>query len=66
MKTLDIIAAILVIIGGLNWGSIGLFDINFVSAIFGHIPELLRVVYVLVGLGAIYQIVQCKGIQERW
>lgn len=66
MKTLDIIAAILVIIGGLNWGLVGAFDFNLVQTLFGSLPLLVKAIYILVGLAAIYQIVQCKGIQERW
>ncbi len=66
MKTLDVIAAILVIIGGLNWGLIGLFDFNLVEFLFAQVPVLVRIIYSVVGLAALYQIVQFKGIQDRW
>lgn len=54
MKTLNLVTLILVIIGGLNWGLIGLFDYNLVSAIFG---TFARLIYVIVGLSALYQLV---------
>ena len=55
-NTLDWIALVLVIIGGLNWGLVGLFSFNLVDAILGGIPILARIVYVLVGLSAAYMI----------
>ena len=55
-KTLDLIAQILVIIGGLNWGLVGLLNMNVVDMIFGFMPLLATVVYVLVGLSALYMI----------
>ena len=55
MLVLDRIALILTIIGGLNWGSIGLFRYDIVAAIFGgQTATLSRVVYTLVGLAAIW------------
>lgn len=54
--TLDYIALILVIIGGLNWGLVGAFNFNLVQFIFGSIPSLARLVYGIVGLSAIYSI----------
>lgn len=56
MNTVDWIAAVLVIIGGLNWGLVGLFSFDLVEAILGSIPVLQRIVYVLVGLSALYMI----------
>lgn len=54
MKALKIIALILVIIGGLNWGLVGLFDFDLVAAIFGAMSVISRIIYILVGLSAIY------------
>lgn len=51
---LDWTALILLIIGGLNWGLVGIFDFNLVSAIFGDMSALSRIIYTLVGLSAIY------------
>jgi uncharacterized protein len=58
MKSLKNIALILVIIGGLNWGLVGLLGFNLVSAIFGTLSLLSRIVYILVGLSAIYLAVE--------
>lgn len=55
-NALDWIALILVIIGGLNWGLIGLSDYNLVDAIFGTASVGSAIVYVLVGLAALYSI----------
>ena len=55
-NTLDWIALVLVIIGGLNWGLVGLFQFDLVKAILGSIPVLQNIVYVLVGLAAAYMI----------
>jgi hypothetical protein len=54
LNTLDWIALVLVIVGGLNWGLVGAFDFNLVDSIFGEGSALSRIVYVLVGLSAIY------------
>ena len=57
MKALDMITLILVIIGGLNWGLVGLFQFDLVAAIFGGVDRIItRIIYVLVGLSALYQI----------
>jgi len=57
MKALNLITLVLVIIGGLNWGLVGAANFDLVAAIFGEGSALSRVVYVLVGLSALYQIV---------
>jgi len=54
VKTLKIISIILVIVGGLNWGLVGLFNFDLVAAIFGAMSSLSKIVYVLVGLAAVY------------
>ena len=54
LGTLEWIALILVIIGGINWGLIGLFNFNLVDFLFGTMSTLSRIVYSLVGLSAIY------------
>ncbi len=55
-ETLYWIALILVVIGGINWGLIGLFNFNLITAIFG-IGTITTIIYVLVALAAIYLIV---------
>ncbi|HEX3037355.1 MAG TPA: DUF378 domain-containing protein [Thermodesulfobacteriota bacterium] len=67
MKTLDVIAAVLLVVGGLNWGLVGFFQFDLVAAIFGGQDAVLsRIVYSLVGLCALYQAIQWKAIQRRW
>lgn len=53
LNALDWIAMILVIVGGLNWGLVGAANFNLVAAIFGT-TALAKIVYILVGLSAIY------------
>ena len=53
----SIIALILVIIGGLNWMVVGIFNFNVVDWVFAMVPWLATVVYILVGLAANYMIV---------
>lgn len=55
-SALDWIAMILVIVGGLNWGLVGLLEMDLVKLIFGSIPMLMKLVYILVGLSALYMI----------
>ena len=57
MKFINILTLILVIVGGLNWGLVGLFGFDLVAAIFGAGSMLSRLVYILVGLSAAWQIV---------
>jgi len=57
LNVLDWIALILIIIGGLNWGLVGLFNFDLVAAIFGDMSVLSRIIYVLVCLSAIYLVV---------
>lgn len=67
MKTLDIVTAVLLVIGGLNWGLWGFFQFDLVAALFGgQSAPLARVVYGLVGLAAVYQAISLPAIQRRW
>ncbi|MGG1312789.1 DUF378 domain-containing protein [Cohnella laeviribosi] len=55
MKTLNVISLILVILGGLNWLSVGLFEYDVVSEIFGGSAEVgSKIVYIIVGVAALY------------
>ena len=58
LRGLDFVALILLVIGGLNWGLVGIFDWNLVRAIFGDLTILSRIVYILVGLAAVYAAVR--------
>jgi uncharacterized membrane protein YuzA (DUF378 family) len=65
MKAVDIITLILVIIGGINWGLIGAFEYNLVNAIFGGVPVLERIIYILVGLSALWQLIPLGRLLSR-
>jgi uncharacterized membrane protein YuzA (DUF378 family) len=56
MKPLNLITLVLAIIGGLNWGLVGLANVDVVAALFGAGSGLSRAIYVIVGLSALYQI----------
>jgi uncharacterized membrane protein YuzA (DUF378 family) len=62
---MDWIAMILLIVGGLNWGLVGLADFDLVAALFGEGSGLSRVVYVLVGLAALYSIYTTTKMGRR-
>lgn len=66
LKGIDIIAGILLILGGLNWGMIGFFHIDVIGTIFGVGTAATRVAYALVGLSALYEAVLMKNIWRRW
>lgn len=54
LNVFDWIALILVIVGALNWASVGLFDYDFVATVFGAMTSVTRTIYVLVGLSGLY------------
>lgn len=56
MNAIDWIAMVLMIVGGINWGLVGLLNFDLVAAIFGPMTMASRVVYGLVGLAALYGI----------
>jgi hypothetical protein len=66
MKKMDVVMAVLLVVGGLNWGLVGLLNFDLVASLFGDMSVVSRMVYALVGLGAIYQALQWKSIQRRW
>jgi uncharacterized protein len=70
MKKLDVLAAALVIVGGLNWGLVALAEFDLVATLggldFGETNAASRLVYGLVGLAAVYQIAQQAAIRRRW
>lgn len=70
MKKLDILAAVLVVIGALNWGMVAIAHFDLVATLFGmkfgEVSTLSAIVYGLVGLAGLYQGVSFKAIQQRW
>ncbi len=67
MRTLDVSAAVLVVIGGINWGLVGLLGLNPIAGLLGgDAGAFTRLAYVAVGSAALYQVVNLRRIQERW
>lgn len=64
LNILDIIALVLVIVGGINWGLVA-FNFNLVEMIFGSLPWLVTLVYLLVGLAAIYLAVMFPKVERK-
>jgi uncharacterized membrane protein YuzA (DUF378 family) len=65
LKIIDWVAVVLVIIGGINWGLIGLFAFNLVGLIFGEMAWFTRLLYLLVGAAAVYMAVQAPKLGRR-
>jgi uncharacterized protein len=70
MKKLDILAAVLLVVGGLNWGLVAVAEFDLVAKLvgleFGQTNAASRIVYGLVGAAAVYQIAQQHAIRSRW
>lgn len=66
MRTLDVMAAILVVVGAMNWGLVGAAHFDLVASLFGAGSVLTSTVYAVVGLAGLYQALQWKAIQRRW
>jgi len=66
MRTVDVIAAVLVVVGAMNWGLVGAAHTDLVALLCGAGSILSSVVYVVVGLSGLYQALQWKAIQRRW
>lgn len=70
MKKLDILAAVLVAVGGINWGLVALAELDLVATIvgleLGETNAASRLVYGLVGIAAVYQVLQQHAIRRRW
>lgn len=70
VKKLDVLAAVLVVVGALNWGLVAIAKFDLVAALFGmrfgETSALTATVYGLVGLAGVYQGLGWKGVQRRW
>lgn len=64
MKIINLLASLLLVIGGINWGLVGIVDLDIVSTLFGDMSSISRIIYGLVGASAILQIVQGKIFDE--
>jgi uncharacterized protein len=70
MKQIDIAAAVLVVVGALNWGMVAAARFDLVAALFGmrfgEVSPLSAIVYGLVGVAGGYQALFWKRVQTRW
>ena len=66
MKKLDVVAAVLLVVGGLNWGVIAVGGPDLVASLFGGGSAVSRLVSGLVGVSALWLAMQWKAIQHRW
>ena len=57
MNVIIFIAKVLVIVGALNWGLVGIMNFDLIERIFGHMTTISRVLYILVGISAIFLVV---------
>lgn len=64
MAVLNKITLLLLVVGGLNWGLVGLLNFDLVAAIFGEMSLLSRLVYSLVGISALYQLIPLFGGED--
>ena len=66
MRILNTLTLVLLIVGGLNWGLVGLFNFDLVATLFGEMSPVSRIVYALVGLSALWQLIPLfKGSETR-
>lgn len=65
MRNLDLASAVLMFIGAINWGFVGIFDVNLID-FFIENPLGDRLLYSLIGLSAVYKAVYWKSIRVRW
>jgi len=65
MKKLDILSAIFLLIGGINWGLVGLFDFDLIQYVFAK-TWIDRVIYIVIGFSALYRIINWQSIKGRW
>ena len=70
MKVIDVVAAVLVLVGALNWGLVATARFDLVAALFGlsfgQVSALTGVVYGMVGAAGLYQALFWKRVQGRW
>lgn len=65
LSTLDWIALILLVIGGLNWGLVGALNFDLVEMLFGDMSVVSRIVYVLVGISGIYMLFELGKLRRE-
>lgn len=56
MKVFDLVVLVLVIVGAINWGLVGAFNVDLVAVLFGTMPVVAKIVYILVGVAGLYML----------
>jgi uncharacterized membrane protein YuzA (DUF378 family) len=64
MKKLNVISAIIMWIGGINYLLIGAINLNLIALVFGEEPVLVRIAFILFGLATVYQIFHCRACKK--
>ncbi|MFZ2149919.1 MAG: DUF378 domain-containing protein [Minisyncoccia bacterium] len=65
LNAVDYIALVLVVVGGLNWGLVGILKFDLVATLFGDMSGISRIVYALVGLSAVYVAVSLGQLARK-
>jgi len=65
LNVVDWIALALVIVGGLNWALVGIFKFDLVAWIFGDMAVVSRIVYILVGVAAVYMVIIAAKLGKK-
>ncbi len=65
MSLINKLTLVLLVVGGLNWGLVGLLEFDLVAALFGEMSALSRIVYALVGASALWQLIPLFAGQEE-
>ncbi len=64
MKKLNVLSAIIMWIGGINYLLIGVANLNFIALIFGEKPVLIRIAFIIFGLATVHQIFHCRSCKK--
>jgi uncharacterized membrane protein YuzA (DUF378 family) len=65
LSSFDWVALVLVLIGALNWGLVGLFGLDLVAVILGKMTIFSRIIYVVVGIAAVYVAVISGSLAKK-
>lgn len=65
LSVVSTIALVLLIVGGLNWALVGLFNVDLVATLFGAMSIFSRIVYILVGLAAVYALTLIPRVSRK-
>jgi uncharacterized membrane protein YuzA (DUF378 family) len=65
LNVMDIFTAVILIVGGLNWGIYGFFGVNIIDSIFGVMSVVSRIIYILVGVSAVYVAMMTSNLEQK-